>query len=265
LAAALSAPLVAIVVACGGNSGGGALVGGSGSGGNTDDSGVSSGSDDNNFETDGTFFNDAPNLPADNASGACKGGHYGGDFGGIYSSHLTFIGIGIPVTGNVELTLNQEGSAGMMCSVHGEEISCNNVFSLQDGTIQGVADGLFPYFCTMTGTLDCVKKVLVDGWIECTYCIGPLVDGGGACALGGGNGQAGIGGYFSGPLTADYNTATLSFVNGVWNGAEALGMNDGGQPTPDGGPISMYISDAGYGIANFGGTGTWNATFGSDR
>jgi hypothetical protein len=262
---------VAIAVACGGNSGGGgALVGGSGSGSsgsNVEDSGVSSGSSED-FGTDGTFEMGDTGLPANNDQGACKGGHYGGSFGGMYSSGLTFIGLSIPVTGNVELTLNQEGSAGMQCSVHGEEISCDNVFSLQNGTIQGTADGLFPYFCKMTGTLNCVNKKLVDGWIECTYCLGPLSDGGDSCALGGSDGQAGLGWYFSGPLTADYNTATLSFVNGAWNGSEALGMNDGGQPTPDGGPVSRYISDAGYGLGQagqFGGTGTWNATFGSDR
>jgi hypothetical protein len=268
LAVALSSPLFAVAVACSGKSSGN-LDPGSQSGDNSDDSGVPSSGSSEDF-TDGTFVTPDGTviLPSNNDEGMCKGGHYGGSFGGTYSSHLTVFGVGIPVTGNVELQLNQVGSANQACTLTGEtNITCNNVFSLQDGVIQGTADGLFPYFCLMSGTLDCVKKVLVDGWIQCTYCIGPLADGGLACDLGNGvGGSTGIGGHFAGPLTAQYNTATFSFVNGTWNGAEALAGNDGGSPTPEGGPISNYLSDSGYlGPGDFGGLGTWNATFGSDK
>jgi hypothetical protein len=52
-----------------------------------------------------------------------------------------------------------------------------------------------------------------------------------------------------------------TFVNGVWNAAEALAGNDGGSPGPDGGPPSAYLSDAGYGfLMRYGGAGTWKAT-----
>jgi hypothetical protein len=208
----------------------------------------------------------------------CKGGHYDGTFDGTYSSHLTLVGLAIPVTGNVSLNLDQEGSAGMTCTLNGESEDCSNVFELKDGTISGVANGNdagggFPYFCTMTGTLDCAKKELVNGWIECTYCVGPLNDGGMSCAFGGAGGGAadggltGLGGQFAGILTADYDYGTFSFVNGGWNGAEALAGNNGMMPGPDGGSPESYLTltDGGYGlmngIGNFGGSGTWNAKF----
>jgi hypothetical protein len=200
-------------------------------------------------------------------TGPCKGGHYGGTFAGSYTSHLTGVGIPIPVVGDVNLELNQEGTAGQQCTVHGEFAQCSDVFSLQNGVIQGTADGLFPYFCTMTGTLDCKDKVLDDGWIQCTYCIGPLADGGLACTLGNGvGGTTGIGGHFAGPLTANYDYGTLSFINGAWNGAEALAGNDGGSPGPEGGSLYNYLSDGGLylGPNDFGGIGTWNATSGKD-
>jgi hypothetical protein len=209
---------------------------------------------------------------------ACKAGFYEGTFAGIYSSHITFIGIGLPVTGNVQLTLDQQGSSDKMCSidVQGEGVtteSCSDVFTLSGGTIQGVADNAFPYYCTLTGTLDCAKKVLDNGWIECTYCaLGVIPDGG---ALTGSNPLAnceGAGGNFAGVLRANYDTSTLSFTNGIWNGAEDLctgiagtstaSCNDGGSPGPDGGPATNYlVLDGGYGLApNFGGSGTWNAS-----
>jgi hypothetical protein len=204
-------------------------------------------------------------------SGPCKGGHYSGTFAGSYTSHLTGIGIPIPVTGNVDMTLNQEGSGNSTCMLVGEATKCSDLFSLQDGTITGVADELgdsgiggFPYFCTMTGTLACAEKKLVNGWIQCTYCIGPLADGGMACSLlNGVGGTTGVGGHFAGPLTANYDYTSLSFVMGTWNGAEALAGNDGGSPGPEGGPVSDYLSDGGLylGPNDFGGVGTWNATY----
>jgi hypothetical protein len=213
------------------------------------------------------------------SSGPCKGGHYSGTFAGLYTSHLTGVGVPIPVAGNVDMTLNQAGTADQTCHPAGEiPVPCNDVFTLQNGTITGVADELhvgdagvggFPYFCTMTGTLDCSSKKLDDGWIQCSYCIGPLADGGMSCELlNGVLGTTGVGGHFAGPLTANYDIATLSFVMGTWNGAEALAGNDGGSPGPDGGPISDYLTPDGglyLGPNDFGGVGTWNATYARDH
>jgi hypothetical protein len=209
---------------------------------------------------------------------ACKAGFYQGDFTGSYSSYLAF-GIPLSVSGNVELTLNQEGTSDKQCTImtQGEGAiteSCNNIFTLSGGTITGVANkagmigdaaiGGFPYYCVLTGTLDCAKTVLDNGWIECTYCVGPLADGGGSCEL--------LGGRFAGPLTANYDTSTLAFTDGTWNGAEALCSSDAGNMGstcndggvgPDGSSIvDQYLAlDGGYGfLGKYGGSGLWNAT-----
>jgi hypothetical protein len=202
----------------------------------------------------------------------CKAGHYQGSFDGSYSSGL-IAGIPLTVTGDVNLTLNQAGGSGMMCMVAGEGfVMCSDVFTLSGGTITGTADqnmlgdaiafGGYPYFCSMTGTIDCAKKKLVNGWIQCTYCVGSLADGGMGCNFGILGGDAGIGGHFAGPLTADYNTTTHTLTNGTWNGAESLAGNDGTMPGPDGGPITDYLAlDGGYGfLGKYGGAGDWSAT-----
>ncbi len=161
------------------------------------------------------------------APSACKAGKYDGLFTGSYSSGLV-AGIPLSVTGNVDLTLNQAGTPMMTCVVRGEGFeSCSDVFPVSGGSVTGVANQLgmigdaniggFPYYCTVTGTLDCAKKVLVDGWIQCTYCVGPLGDGGASCTLG-------IGGHFAGPVTASYDTSNHAFVDGSWNGAAALAV-----------------------------------------
>jgi hypothetical protein len=282
--------LVPVFIACGSSntalSGGG---GGSSGGGDDDSGGSSSGLSSGGGMTIGSTGFHVP--PADarppvimTADSLCKAGFYQGAFTGTYSSNLAF-GFPLTVSGNVELTLDQQGSADKDCMIDivGEGITtetCNNVFTLSGGTITGVADkagsigdaavGGFPYFCQLTGTLDCAKTILDNGWIECTYCIGPLADGGGACDL--------FGGRFAGPLTANYDTSTLAFTDGTWNGAESLcttdaGSNMGGtcnngtMPGPEGGPVSNYLAlDGGYGLqlggvqTKFGGAGAWGAT-----
>lgn len=211
------------------------------------------------------------NDAGSSSSGAspCVGGHYVGAFAGSYSSHL-IAGVPLTVMGNVDMTLDQAGSNQTTCTFAGETESCNNFYTVQGGTVTGVADsnmlldasfGGYPYFCGLTGTLDCAMRKLLGGWIQCTYCVGQLADGGMMCApwiagLGGG-----IGGQFAGPVTANYDTGTQSFVDGTWNGSEALAGNDGGSAGPDGGSIDGYLAlDGGYGIGNYGGSGTWNAT-----
>jgi|SRR5580658_10289756 hypothetical protein len=253
------------------------LSGGSSGLGGDDDSGGAGLSSGGGNSSGSGFGYSSGSASSDQNAGPCKGGQYAGTFAGFYNSHLTFIGVPIPVTGNVQLQLDQAGAAGTTCVVLGENESCSNVFTLKDGTITGVADsvmtdagtiGGFPYFCTMTGTLDCEAKKLDDGWIECTYCVGPLADGGGACAVGNGLfGSTGVGGHFAGPLVANYDYTQLAFVDGTWNGAEALctpqGVcNDGGSPGPEGGPVTNYLADGGLyaGPTDFGGSGTWNAT-----
>jgi hypothetical protein len=271
----------------GDDSGGGS---GSGSGGMSFGSpGSSSGS----FSQDGGPGN--VGTPGD-----CRGGFYEGQFGGLYSSHITLFGINIPVTGDVRLTLQQMGDGTQMCTFEGESEKCSDIFSVQNGSISGVADAIhtgdasfagFPYYCTLTGTLGCMQKKLVDGWIECTYCLGDLADGGMSCVNGDGvGGTIGTGGQFAGPLTADYFTGGLdggsapSFGTeppmigpdpggmdpGAWNGAESLSDQHGNfysgmGALPDGGMLYDYIQDAGYGkigaMNDFGGDGWWYAVW----
>jgi hypothetical protein len=264
---------VVAIIACGskkdslGNSGDDA------SSGNGDDSGVSGSSSGSPPSSSGMTFTgiDAGSGIMD-APSDCKAGRYAGRFTGSYSSGL-ILGIPLTVTGDVNLTLDQEGDAGTQCMIEGEGFeSCSNVFTLSGGTITGVANqamigeaafGGFPYYCGLTGTLDCAKRTLVNGWIQCVYCTSALTDGGTVCS--------GLGGKFAGPLTADYELSdaggppsfgTLASDPGVWNGAESLAGNNGMMPGPDGGPISDYLAlDGGYGfLGKFGGSGNWNAT-----
>lgn len=272
-------------VACG-SKGGPTFNGpGSSSGGGSDDGGGGGSSGGYVGDDGGPVFNlgDA-DMQGGASSSKCKGGLYQGTFAGSYSSSLTLVGLPLTVTGNVELQLHQEGSSTQTCTLAGESLKCSDVFTLQDGTITGVANGDdagggYPYYCVMTGTLNCEKGVLVNGWIDCTYCVGPLNDGGMSCTGGSGGGkgggmQTGAGGQFGGPLTANYNTNTLSFVNGTWNGSEALvgqGIWYGPDGGPDGAPVQDFLSDSGYGLgmcmlANcgttlYGGSGTWGATY----
>jgi|SRR5579884_1268302 len=170
------------------------------------------------------------------AIGGCKAGHYTGTFAGTYSSFLTFVGVPIPVTGDVELTLEQSAGGGEFQYV------------ISNGTVSGTADGILAqYQCDIVGTLDCSTRTLVGGGLRnCTYCVGAFADDAGTCL--------GAAGHFEGPLTADYDVVTSSFVNGTWNGSEQI-ADDGG--IPDG-----AISDAGYGgLANYGGSGTWTAQY----
>jgi hypothetical protein len=266
-------PVVAAAFACGSQDGGGFGDGtGGGGGGSGDDGGGSNYfSNTGNNNTGGLFTGDA-SSPPNTSSGPCKGGFYGGSFTGSYTSFLTGVGVPIPVAGDVRLTLNQAGAAGQQCQLDGEFTDCSTVFTLQNGTITGTADLLFGYYCTMTGTLDCNKKKLDDGWIVCTYCTGPLLGDAGA---GGAPVCPAVAGQFAGPLTASYDVNQLAFVNGTWNGAEALCplegtqkvCNDGGSPGPDGGPISNFLSDSGLyvGPGDFGGSGQWGATYGADH
>jgi hypothetical protein len=268
----------------------------------TDDGGTPS-SDDASVQTfgddgpTGMFVNDA-GPPGIGDSTNCKGGFYKGNFEGLYSSGIVGVflhspdagaAINLPVLGDVQLTLDQTGDGSMTCTFEGESEKCSNFFSLQNGTISGTADGIFPYFCKMTGTLDCKNKRLVDGWIQCTYCVGfPIVDGG-DCAINTPISE----GKFAGPLVGDYfyqspdggppsfgtaplpglldgivSTADAGRDPGTWNGAESLAGYPGTGPVPGGGTVASHLSDAGYGRIgvdnDYGGYGFWNAFYSPD-
>ena len=62
--------------------------------------------------------------------GPCKGGHYSGTFAGTYTSHLTGIGFPIPVTGNVDMSLDQVGSDQMVGSSRVDLQACKLEYSI---------------------------------------------------------------------------------------------------------------------------------------
>ncbi|HEX4473694.1 MAG TPA: hypothetical protein VH142_01380 [Polyangiaceae bacterium] len=149
------------------------------------------------------------NWPVDNPSPSltCEPGHYAGTFTGFYASYLTFVGVPIPVAGNVDLRLDQ--------SSNGE------FYTITDGTVQGTVDVILAqYKCDIVGTLDCAQKKLVNGRLEnCTYCVGVFLGDSGICG--------GVEGHFAGPLTADYDAANQSFENGLWKGVEPTPTDSG--------------------------------------
>jgi hypothetical protein len=182
----------------------------------------------------------------------CKGGHYSGTFTGTYTSYLTSLfglgGFPLDVTGNVELDLQETTT-----TTHGEISS--STFNIANGTIEGFANMVFPYHCDMVGSLNCNTKKLENGGLRnCWYCVGLFVSTDG--------GNCGTYGHFAGPLNADYDGKTYSFINGSWNGSESAALDDAGV-LPDGGGVN----DAGQyvGPGNYGGSGGWKASLAADQ
>lgn len=114
-------------------------------------------------------------------SGQCLGGHYVGTYEG-----MILIGGLVPVKthGTVDLTLSQSGG---------------EFFQIMDGHLMGMASKN-PYSSDLVGMLNCATLKLEGGMLK--------------------NGKVTISGItymFEGPLTADYDPKTVSFVNGAWN------------------------------------------------
>jgi hypothetical protein len=113
--------------------------------------------------------------------GACLGGHYVGTFKGqILLANL----FPIDTHGTVDLTLMQTGG---------------EFFEIMNGHLMGMASKN-PYMSDLQGTLNCTTLKLENGLIK--------------------NGSVTVTGItymFEGPLAADYDPKTTSFVNGTWN------------------------------------------------
>jgi hypothetical protein len=186
-----------------------------------------------------------------NAPGGCKAGHYTGNFNGVYSSFITFIGIPLVVSGNVDLYVDE--------SNNGE------FYTISNGHVTGIASpgggdggdegGLFggggiPYWCDVVGTLNCKTKKVDNGAIKnCGYCVG-IADDAGNCL--------GIEGNFEGPVTGDYDSSIHAFINGTWAADEtsdASGPVGAADASDDGGPFCQY------GLFTYGGCGTWSAQY----
>jgi hypothetical protein len=203
------------------------------------------------FGDDATFNVGDASAPA----GSCKEGHYTGTLEGTYKSYLTFVGIPITFTANIDLLLDE--------SVQGGEIPTYNI---ANGTLSGLAtlpDNVAPGLssqlrCDIVGTLDCDQKKLVGGGLRnCTYCFLGAIAGGGTFYDGGP--CTGLQGSFEGPLEADYDGASFSFVNGTWTAIENVPFQDSGTVPPEAG--TSGDSGVAFGPGNYGGSGTWGATF----
>lgn len=148
-------------------------------------------------------------------AGSCEPGYYEGDFNGLYASQLTYINFPIPV-----FALGQPGRPGLSFTL--QKTGNGETLEIQNGKMDGTADGLFPFTGTLTGTLDC-ETLKFDATLSGFYSLG----------------AEGVGMFkFEGPLTGDYDKVMRTIVNGTWNVTEY-------DPPPM--------------LPNAGGQGSWSA------
>jgi hypothetical protein len=147
--------------------------------------------------------------------GSCEPGYYEGTFWGYFASSVTVVGAPIPVFAlgtpehpGLAFTLTKKPGGG-------EELVIEN------GIMDGVADGVFPFKGTLTGSLNC-DTLEFDAILDGYYSLG--VDGVGMFK-------------FKGPLLGGYDKSTRSIIDATWNVKEY----------PD--PIADHI----------GGGGEWEA------
>jgi hypothetical protein len=134
---------------------------------------------------------------------ACEAGHYEGSFAGLYYSRLNWP-IPFPVTG-VDLPGMPGLQFDMLPAEPGET-------TLQvDGKFDGLADGVFPFRGDFVGELDCKTGKFTGMMLNAEYAIGPrdlIVV------------ENPIRFAFEGPVSADYDKVTHTFVNGLWDAVE---------------------------------------------
>ena len=170
---------------------------------------------------EGARSNDAPVsfvwAELDPNAGSCKPGFYMGSFDGLYGSGLTFVGVPIPVAGDVNMFLEP--------SANGEFLSIKN------GAVCGFANLTIPFYGELAGELDCTT-----GQLFATMKGGYI---------------SGVPVQFEGFITSGYNFLTQALDTGTWCLKEAgvAGPNDcvnGGWPLPYGGSgywNATWVSD----------------------
>ncbi|MET0283024.1 MAG: hypothetical protein ABW352_01080 [Polyangiales bacterium] len=127
-------------------------------------------------------------------TGSCEPGYYEGDFMGLYASQLTFINFPIPV-----FALGQPGRPGLSFTL--QKTGNGETLEIQNGKMDGTANGLFPFTGSLTGTLDC-NTLKFNAILSGFYSLG----------------VEGVGMFkFEGPLTGDYDKATRKILNGKWD------------------------------------------------
>jgi hypothetical protein len=125
--------------------------------------------------------------------GSCEAGHYEGTFTGIYGPSIIVVAdlkvipvfpIDLPGMPGLAFDLTREGSG--------------EVFTVSNGKLIGNALGAFPLMADIEGKLNCDTLKFDAKLVRGQYAIGPLPF------------------NFEGPITADYDKLTHTFVNGVW-------------------------------------------------
>jgi hypothetical protein len=116
------------------------------------------------------------------STGPCRAGHYVGGFECMY---IYQGGAPIPVNGTIDFFLQQ--------TMTGE------FFDIGNGKLNAAANIVFVMTADIQGKLDCGTKHFDGALLNGVY-----------------SGLFVINGMFDGPLTADYDAPTASFVNGKW-------------------------------------------------
>jgi hypothetical protein len=119
----------------------------------------------------------------------CLAGHYVG----TYAGQIKIAGlVPLATTGTVDLTLNQNTSGEFL-------------FDISNGKLMGSGSGN-PYSADLEGTLNCATLKLENGFLR--------------------HGTVTVSGQtygFEGPLLADYDPKTATFINGTWNVTQTSG------------------------------------------
>jgi hypothetical protein len=147
-----------------------------------------------------------PYVAGSTASSRCLPGHYKGSFSGTYASPASYVGVKIPVSGAIDLHLNQASNPEFL--------------SIDNGTLSGVSDYVYPFSATLTGTLDCTTNMFMSK-MNGSYKVGQKV-------------------YpFYGTLDSGYDPSKESLTPGTWKSAEPM------QPSNIGGSGSWSAAYAG--------------------
>ena len=143
----------------------------------------------------------------------CQPGHYEGSFAGVYYSHVDWpepfpvTGIDLPNMPGLQLDVKPPRPGAMVMEVEGQ--------------FAALADGVFPFRGSIAGQLDCASGKFSGKMVDADYSFGPRDPGAS---------QSPMWFSFEGPVSADYDKLTHTFVNGQWDATEpALG----GTPAPE--------------------------------
>jgi hypothetical protein len=141
-------------------------------------------------------------------NGSCEAGHYEGTFDGIYGPSIIVVAdlkvipvfpIDLPGSPGLAFDLTRDGNG--------------EVFTVQNGKMNGNALGAFPLTADIVGKLDCATMKFDAKLVNGSYFIGPLEY------------------RFEGPILADYDKASHTLVNGTWMVTEPDYPSAGGMGT----------------------------------